>query len=128
MQLKIFPYKDTIIVGVINTVCAPACDSRINFYTTDWEDLGTPSLWKVPAVDDFIVPQMSKKSQAYRDAVSLLDMWLMRYSFEKDGNRIMVQHTVEDYLPEEILNQVKPVLSDKPLYYNWTGKKFKKED
>ncbi len=125
MQLKILPYKDTIIIGVINTVCAPVCDSRINFYTTDWEDIELSSIWNVPDADDFANAKQ-KKSQDYKNAISLLDTWLMKFSFEKDDNRIIAEHTVEDYLPEEIAAQIKPYLSDAPIRYEWTGKKFKK--
>lgn len=125
MQLKILPYKDTIIIGVINTVCAPACDSRITFYTTDWEEIKTSSIWSIPDVYDFSATKQ-KNSKNFQNAIALLDMWLMKYSFEKESNGITVEHTVKDYLPEEIAVQIKPYLSDTPLRYEWTGKKFKK--
>ena len=123
MQLKILPYRDTIIVGVIHTVSAPVRDSRIAFYTTDWEDMQTAELWEIPDAEDFAA---TKKSKDFRDAISLLDMWLAEYSFDKDDDYITVRQTVGEYLPEEIAAKVTPYLSDQPLRYEWTGKRFKK--
>ncbi len=127
MQLKILPYKDTIIIGIINTVAAPAYDSRINFYTTNWEDMELSSIWNVPDIDDFAHTEQ-RKSKNYKEAISLLDTWLMKFSFEKDRNEIVAEHSIKDYLPEEIFSQVKPYLSDTPVRYKWTGKKFKKTE
>ncbi len=39
--------NDSKIVCLIQTVCAPVCDSRLNFYTVDWKPLDT---------SDFILP------------------------------------------------------------------------
>ncbi len=123
MQLKILPYRDTIIVGVIHTVCAPVRDSRIAFYTTDWEDIQTAELWQIPDAEDFAA---TKKTKDFRDAISLLDLWLAEYSFNKEDNDITVRQTVGEYLPEEIASKVTPYLSDTPLRYERTGKRFKK--
>ena len=41
MQIKLLPLKgkEETVIAVVNTVCAPACDSRIDFYDTNWKPL-----------------------------------------------------------------------------------------
>ena len=54
-QMKLLPLNDTTkVVCAVSTVCAPACDSHIRFYTTDWKELpATDFLPSVPQMNDF---------------------------------------------------------------------------
>lgn len=55
-QMKLLPINDsTKVICVVATVCAPACDSHVKFYTTDWKELVASSyLPALPVLDDFI--------------------------------------------------------------------------
>ena len=44
-QMKLLPINDsTKVICVVATVCAPACDSHVKFYTTDWKELDRKSV------------------------------------------------------------------------------------
>lgn len=55
-EMKLLPLTDsTKVVCAVSTVCAPACDSHIRFYTTDWKELPAADfLPALPVTDDFI--------------------------------------------------------------------------
>ena len=47
-------------IGVIRTVCAPACDSEIEFYTTTWEPITDINIAK-PLLENFLVNKIQPK-------------------------------------------------------------------
>ena len=83
-QMKLLSVNDsTRLICTVSTVCAPACDSHVKFYTTDWRELpSAPYLASLPGMDDFITPASDTVDvYQYQDARLQADMLLMKADF-----------------------------------------------
>lgn len=72
-QMKLLPINDsTKVICVVATVCAPACDSHVKFYTTDWKELVASSyLPALPVLDDLSLrPRIQWMSMSIRMPVA----------------------------------------------------------
>ena len=55
-QMKVLALNDTTnVICTVATACAPACDSSIRFYTTDWKPLTDHSFITLPVMSDFLI-------------------------------------------------------------------------
>ena len=55
-QMKVLALNDTTnVICTVATACAPACDSSIRFYTTDWKPLTADSFITLPVMNDFLL-------------------------------------------------------------------------
>ncbi len=54
-QMKVLALNDTTnVICTVSTACAPACDSSIRFYSTDWKPLTDSQFISLPAMSDFL--------------------------------------------------------------------------
>lgn len=126
-QMKLLPVNDsTKVICTISTVCAPACDSHIRFYTTAWEELPASTyLPDLPATDDFVaeVPDSADVYQ-YQSVRRQADMLLLKADLSAEDTRLTLTFTTPDYMEKQAAEKLKPFLR-RPLSYSWTGKGFK---
>lgn len=127
LQIKLLPWqqKDTTgtIITVIRTVCAPACNSTIEFYDTNWTRLKTEDFISLPT-DKMMFKSESADSVSVKKALQLIDISLMRYDLAPRNDDLQFTTTIGDYMPEEYYKQIKPLLRESPLLYKWNGKCF----
>lgn len=121
MEICLLAKDTTNVVAVICTVCAPACDSRISFYDGRWNLLDTKDFLQLPSDADFFV---SKETPGRDEALGLIDMSLVEYTFSPDNDVLTADYTVKNYLPEEIYKQIAPFLKKEALQYFWNGKRY----
>ena len=120
-QMKLLTTTDsTKIVCAISTACAPACDSEIKFYTTDWQELPASQFILLPVMDDFFLNPDSTKQLEYTEARDAADLFLMKASLNKEDDTLTFSMTTTDYLSQEIADKVKSFLS-KPLAFEWVS-------
>ena len=112
-QMKLLSVNDsTRLICTVSTVCAPACDSHIKFYTTGWEELPAASyLASLPNMDDFIVP-----------ASDTVDVYRYQDARLKDAT-LTFTFTTPDYMEKEAAEKLKPFLRA-PITYTWKEGKF----
>lgn len=125
-QMKLLPIDDsTKVICTISTVCAPACDSHIKFYTTDWKELPASSYLPVlPVLDDFIAEASDTVDvYAYRDARRQADMLLMKADLSAKDSRLTFTFTTPDYMEKEAAEKLKPFLR-RPMVYVWKRGRF----
>lgn len=126
IELKLFPLvNNTEIIGMITTVNGPVPDSRIAFYTTEWQPLNADDLFTPPSGDWFIKENADKQSEAYVAARSYLDMDLIKYAFNPDAFTLTATYTTPQYLNKEDQKKVTPFLKEKPVVYTWQKFHFK---
>ena len=128
MQIKLLPLKgkEETVIAVVNTVCAPACDSRIDFYDTNWKPLDRKDFIIFPDNRDFLSDD-EKSNENANEMVQRVDISLMRYDFCEGNDNLQITYTIDEYMPEEMYKQIKPYLRDSSLEYVWDGNHFKKE-
>lgn len=128
MQIKLLPLKgkEETVIAVVNTVCAPACDSRIDFYDTNWKPLDRKDFIILPDNRDFLSDD-EKSNENANEMVQRVDISLMRYDFCEGNDNLQITYTIDEYMPEEMYKQIKPYLRVSSLEYVWDGNHFKKE-
>ena len=125
-QMKLLPVNDsTKMICTISTVCAPACDSHINFYTTAWKELPALSyLSTLPAINDFIAEAPdSVDIYEYQEACRQVDFLLMKADFSNKDSKLTFTFTTPDYMEKEAAEKLKPFLR-RPVIYVWQEGKF----
>ena len=56
----------------VSTACAPACDSSLRFYTTDWKPLADSQFISLPVMSDFLSTPDSTTIYDFDEAAVLL--------------------------------------------------------
>lgn len=127
-QMKVLPLgNNRRLICTVSTVCGDACDSRISFYDTDWNELRTQDyLPDMPKIGDFIRAIPDTASYTVKDARRQADMLLMKASLSADGNDLTFSFTTPEYMSPEAAAELKPYLKA-DVVCRWTGKRFNKE-
>ncbi|MDR1091536.1 MAG: DUF3256 family protein, partial [Prevotella sp.] len=102
--------NDSRIICVIKTVCAGACDSRLQFYTTKWIPINRGDLFPEKDKDWFIRPDIDKDSQEFKNAYAALDMNPIRMKLSPTDTSLMVYYDIKEYLSEEDYKKIEPFL------------------
>ncbi|MDR3269571.1 MAG: DUF3256 family protein [Tannerella sp.] len=125
MEMKFLPLiNNTYIVCVITTVSAPVADSRVAFYTTEWQPLDASGLWSPATTDRFIKEDADRHSETFPNVISCLDMELIHYRLNAGNTTLTAEFTTPDYLNAEERETVKPFLKDTPVVYQWKAGRF----
>lgn len=125
-QMKLLPVNDsTKVICTVSTVCAPACDSHINFYTTDWKELPAASyLPALPAMDDFIIQAPDTVDvYEYQAARRQADMLLVKTDLSAKDTALTFTFTTPDYMEKEAAEKLKPFIR-RPIAYTWSQGRF----
>lgn len=120
-QMKVLVLNDTTnIICTISTACAPACDSSIRFYTTDWKPLAESQFITLPTMNDFLnTPDFTSTSiYAFDEARRPADILLMKADFNKENTDLTVTLTTPDYMSKETAEKLKTFLC-RPIVYRW---------
>lgn len=125
LQLKVLPLSsDSLIVSVIQTVCAGVCDSRIYFFTTNWEELDQELF--LPQLSSEIFFNSSKKdSDNYKYAVSLPDIFPISARFGKTGTDLTLELHYRERLTDDQTEEIKPFLVSDTLLFEWENGSFR---
>ena len=111
------------VVALVNTVYAPAGDSRIRFFNSAWRELPASKYIEQPTRDDFFLfPDSLSKAQR-EELMQATEICLVEYTFEPDGS-ICARQSWEKYLDRETYNRLKPYLRES-ITLRWNGKNFK---
>ena len=125
-QLKVLQKSDgSQLLCAVSTVCGPACDSHIQFYTTDWQPVdATKLLPSLPKLDSFLKPLPADAAYALRDARRQADMLLMKADLSPDENSLTFTFTTPDYMEAEAAKLLQPYIAP-TVTLQWNGKRFK---
>lgn len=125
-QMKLLAVNDsTKIICTVSTVGAPACDSDVHFYTTDWKELPTGAYLPIlPVMDDFIMDAPDTVDlYDYQDARRQADMLLMKADLSAKDITLTFTFTTPDYIEKTAAEKLKPFLR-RPVIYVWKEGKF----
>ncbi|MDR0894042.1 MAG: DUF3256 family protein [Prevotellaceae bacterium] len=118
-QLKLLAVNDTTsIIAIINTACAPACDSSIHFYTTAWKELPVAPTLIPPVMSDFVNIPADTDSYELRDAATQADMLLMKATFTPDNDVLTFTFTTPTYMNKTSSDLLKPYIHP-TIDYRW---------
>ena len=125
LEIRLLPLiNNTFVACVITTVFAPVADSRIAFFTTEWQPLPAVEIWSPSTTDCFIKEDINHDDDNYQTARSYLDMELIHYHLDPDKLTLEAVCTTPEYLSSEERAQVKPFLKETPIVYYWRTGRF----
>jgi len=125
MELFLLPMiNDSKIVGMIQTACAPACDSYLEFYTTEWKKLAASFFITFADTYDFLKEGIRPEEDHVKNALIPLDISLMKLHYEPDKQELQQYYTTPDYLSETDRAKVKPYLIETPKQFKWNLTRF----
>lgn len=128
VEMKFLPLiNNTYITCVVTTVNAPVADSRVAFFTTDWQPLNASELWKPATSGLFVRADADVRDEAYAEALSLLDMSLVHYRLSADDATLTAEYTTPAYLNTEEREKALPFLKVTPMVYRWQTGRFENE-
>lgn len=139
MQIKMLPFDGDTILCVINTVCAEACDSRIAFYTRNWQPLDGSIYFKKPLIRDFFLDvntpdslqgssddlTSAKKAESLDELLDIADIYLVHLTLSDRENILTAEYTMPHYMLQGDSLRVAPHL--RKLSYRWTSRGFERE-
>ena len=123
-QMKVLALNDTTnVICTVATACAPACDSSIRFYTTDWKLLTDHSFITLPVMSDFLITPDSTSIYEFDEASRSADILLMKVELSKENTELTVTLSTPDYMSKETAEKLKPFLR-RPSIYQWKNGVF----
>lgn len=125
-QMKVLALNDsTQVICTVFTACAPACDSHIKFYTTQWESLSLADyIQTIPTLSDYL-PQLNESDYDIQtlNAVKQADLLLIKMQLSADDNTLVCSFDTPQYMEKSAAQKLTPLLQ-KPIVYNWNSGKF----
>lgn len=114
------------VLGVIRTVCAPVCQSVIEFYDTTWK----------PMLLQFILPKAIEwVNKTKVDSVDLDMRWVesvlqnsfVSLSFDSVNGAIIAKNNSTDFMSDEDRKLIAPLLDDKPIRFELQNNKWQRK-
>ena len=125
MELFLLPMiNDSKIIGLIQTVCAPVCDSYLEFYTTSWKKLTTSVFISFAGKNDFLKDGVQLADEKVQNALIPLDIVLMKLHYDPEQKELHQYYTTPDYLSETDKETVMPYLIEMPKRFKWNLTRF----
>lgn len=128
-QMKLLALNDTTqIICTISTVCAPACDSRINFYSTQWELLqANDYMPNLPTLEEYL-PALTEENADVQtiNVVKQADLLLVDMQMSADNDSIICTFDTPKYMEKEAAQKLMPLLQ-KPIIYDWDSGRFRRK-
>lgn len=125
VELRRLPLVNhTYIICMVTTVSAPASDSRIHFFTTDWKPLPDDGLYSPVSVDDFLLPDVDTTDVAFLDVMAALDMDLFVYRLNEDAQTLTAEYTTLYYLDTAMRDKAKQFFKTEPKVFTWAKGRF----
>ncbi len=126
MEMVLLPLvNDSKIICIIRTVCAPVCDSRISFYTTEWKKLDTNDFLSPADPSWFIKDGTDISGEEFQTAQSALDMELMEFHLQPEDLTLVQIYNTPAYLSPDDYRKIKSYLKEEPRIFQWYKTRFK---
>lgn len=124
-QMKLLATGDsTRVICVVTTVYAPVCDSRVEFFTTDWKPVPASRFLTLPRLTDFLLPATNPEDSIVLDrAVASLDMLLLKADLSQADETLTFTLTTPEYVEKETAEKLKPFIR-RTLPYVWQANRY----
>lgn len=118
-QMKLLPLNDsTKVICTVRTACAPACDSSLRFYATDWKPLPSqPFLPSLPVTGDFVAEAADTTDlYRYNDARRQADMLLLKADLSASDLKLTFTFCTPDYMADDAVKILRPYIRPTKVY------------
>lgn len=124
-EMKLFPLTEGgYLIGIVKTSCAPACDSQMQLYSSDWKLLTLSDYLKYPSFYDYIQwPTDAIEKEKLTQLLKSLTFSLSKIQVEAKSNQITFVSSLLDLIDKETAEKIEPYLiKEKTL--SWNGSVF----
>jgi hypothetical protein len=118
--------NDSKVVCLIHTVCAPLCDSHLEFYTINWKKLNSDVFITPAGKMQFIKDGINPDEQKVRNVLIPLDISLMQFRYNPDRRELLQYYITPQYLSSDDRGKAAPYLKDEPVVFKWNETRFEK--
>lgn len=123
MEMRIYPtHNNDSIITLINTVYAPAGNSRIRVFDSAWNELPVSKYLKPVQMEQFFSFPDSVTESEKKELLQIAEVYLVEFSFEADGS-LRARPSWEKYLDPKSFEKIKPYLRE-AITLRWNGKKL----
>lgn len=123
IELKLLKTKNgSAILGVIQSVCAPICQSRVNFYDTTWHKI--PIHFNLPNATRWInLAKMAEVADLDTSWVhTVLQNSFISLCFDPQSPEIIATNNSAEFLSEVDKKVIQPILIPKNLRFELKGR------
>ena len=126
-EMKINYLKDSIpYIGIIKTVCAPICQSTVDFYDTAWNVI--PLQFLMPKAHEWLIDKDIPTDKIDSDWVrKTLGMSFVTLSFANESNVILAKNNTLDFMTNSDRSLIKPFINDSIFHYKLEKLKWIKQ-
>jgi len=125
LEIIVLPMvNDSKVVGLIRTVCAPLCDSNLDFYTVNWKRLNTNLFFTPARKERFFKDGINLELQEVRNALVPLDISLMQFHYNPETRELLQYYNTPQYLSAEDQKKAAPYLKNTPVIFKWNQTRF----
>lgn len=126
LEMKLLPLNDSVkVICAVYTYSAPAADSKILFYDTNWKQLPSDRFLQTPQEDEFYLsPDSEERADSLSNLRVCADMYLWKASLSVGEATLSFTYTTPDYLDRKTAEELKPYLNPMPLLYEWRKGQF----
>jgi hypothetical protein len=125
-EMKMLTLKDsTLVVGIIHTVCAPVCQSSIEFYDTAWNKVSLK--FTLPKAIEWIDTgngSIDKNTSQWMRNV--LQTSFISLTFSPQGQELIAKNNTLEFLTEEDRKSITPYVKNKTITYKLQERKWVK--
>jgi hypothetical protein len=124
LQIKLLPLiNNTKIVCVVKTVCGQACDSQIQFYSTEWNPIESEPLLPHLSAEMFF-DRSQKNNIDFEKALRLIDMEPIKAEFKGGSDDLTLILDYESYVSAENVELIKSFIEQDSITLRWNKTSF----
>jgi hypothetical protein len=124
LQIKLLPLiNNTKIVCVVKTVCGQACDSQIQFYSTEWNPIESEPLLPHLSAEMFF-DRSQKNNIDFEKALRLIDMEPIKAEFKGGSDDLTLILDYESYVSAENVELIKSFIKQDSITLRWNKTSF----
>lgn len=121
VEMRLMRWKSDTIIAVVETVETPVKDSRITFYNKHWYQLKEIKPFKMPTMQDFMLPIVKKDKR--KELMQQIAFPLIELSFGGPGfEQLTARHGLAEFLSKEEWAKLKPYFRPSLTYHIQNGK------
>ena len=107
LELKLLPLNDSVkVICAVSTYSAPAADSQITFYDTNWHELPLSDFLQLPQEDEFyLTPASTAQADSLKNLRAYADMYLWKLNCRltnRCSSSLILRPTIWTRKPQKI--------------------------
>lgn len=124
LQGKLLALSDsTKLICLVNTVMSGGIDSRIAFYTIDWQRLDAEDYIVLPQLKDFFDIQV-EENDSISELLGYANMLQIEMKLSSSDSNLHISYTGAEYVNKEKREQYIACLRKDSILYEWRDEKF----